>query len=163
MPGAALGAVGSALVQLAHARGVTVTALASAANLDLARQLGASTALDYRQHPLSGLGVGRFDAVADTCAATSFRTCLPLLRTGGRYLNIAGDLPSLLARPRQGRRSIGGPAGESTQALQQVLDLAAHGTLAPVIDSTWPFAELPAAHARAGSGHKRGSVVVQIG
>ena len=159
----ATGAVGSALVQLAHARGATVTALASAANLDLARQLGASLALDYRLHPPHSLGGGLFDVVADTCAATSFGACLPLLRTGGRYLNIAGDLPSLLVRPRQGRRSLGGPAADSTQALQQVLDLAASGSLVPVIDSTWPFADLPAAHARAGSGRKRGSVVVQVG
>jgi NADPH:quinone reductase-like Zn-dependent oxidoreductase len=170
----ATGAVGSALVQLAHARGATVTALASAANLALARQLGARQALDYRQHSLASLGSGtggdtdagtdggRFDTVADTCAASSFGACLPLLRPGGRYLNIAGDLPSLLAPPRRGRRSIGGPAAESTALLQRVLDLAAAGSLVPVIDSTWPFADLPAAHARAGSGHKRGSVVVQV-
>ena len=159
----ATGAVGSALVQLAHARGASVTALASAGNLGLARQLGASQALDYHQQPPAGLGAGQFDVVADTCAASSFGACLRLLRPGGRYLNIAGDLSSLLARPRQGRRSIGGPAAEDTALLQQVLDLAARGSLVPVIDSTWPFADLPAAHARAGSGHKRGSVVVQAG
>ena len=58
---------------------------------------------------------------------------------------------------------IGGPAAENTALLQQVLDLAARGSLVPVIDSTWSFGDLPAAHARAGSGHKRGSVVVQAG
>ncbi len=158
----ATGAVGSALVQLGRARGATVTALASASHLDLARQLGASQALDYRQHTISSLGSQRFDVVADTCAASSFHSCLPLLRDAGRYLNIAGDLLSLLARPQQGRRSIGGPAAENTLALQQVLDLAALGTLRPVIDSSWAFADLPAAHARAGSGNKHGCVVVQV-
>jgi NADPH:quinone reductase-like Zn-dependent oxidoreductase len=158
----ATGSVGNALLQLAREQGAHVTALASAGNLALARELGAAQALDYRQHALSGRGAEAFDAVADTCQASSFDACLPLLRPGGRYLNIAGDLPSMLARPRQGRRSISGSGRETAQALQAVLDLAAAGTLRPVVDSTWPFADLPAAHARAESGHKRGCVVVQV-
>lgn len=156
----ATGSVGSALVQLAHARGAVVTALGSQANLSLARELGAAYTLDYRQHPTAGLGAARFDIVADTCAASSFAECLPLLRAGGRYLNIAGDLPSMLIRARHGRRSISGTGSETAQGLERVLELAARGVLKPVVDSTWPFAKLPAAHARAGTGHKRGCVVV---
>jgi NADPH:quinone reductase-like Zn-dependent oxidoreductase len=158
----ATGSVGGALVQLAKARGAVVTALCSAANLPRARALGAAHALDYRAHPPSSLHPLGFDVVADSCAASSFGACLPLLRLGGRYLNIAGDLPSMLVRPRQGRRSISGTAAESTQDLQRVLDLAAQGVLVPMIDSVWSFTEPAAAHARAGSGHKSGCVVVQV-
>ncbi len=158
----ATGSVGSALVQLAHARGAVVTALASIANLALARELGATNALDYRQHPPASLGAAQFDVVADTCAASSFAECLPLLRDGGRYLNIAGDLPSMLARSRQGRRSVSGTGSETAHALERVMELAASGVLKPVIDSVWPFADLPAAHALADSGHKRGCVVVHV-
>lgn len=128
----ATGSIGSALVQLAHARGAVVTALASLANLPLARELGATHVLDCRQHPPASLGAARFDIVADTCAASSFAECLPLLRGGGRYLNIAGDLPSMLIRGRQGRRSISGTGSETAQALERIIDLAASGVLKPV-------------------------------
>lgn len=158
----ATGSVGGALVQLAKARGAVVTALTSAANLQRARALGAAHVLDYRAHAPSSLQQQGFDVVADCCAASSFKACLPLLRVGGRYLNIAGDLPSMLVRPRQGRRSISGTAPESTQDLQRVLDLAAQGVLVPMIDSVWSFTEPAGAHARAGSGHKCGCVVVQV-
>ena len=158
----ATGSVGSALVQMACARGAEVTALSSAANLGLARELGAAVALDYRQHPPPSLRAQDFDVVADTCAAASFVACLPLLRAHGRYLNIAGDLLSMLTRPRRGRRSIDGTSREQTSDLQRVLNLATEGRLKPVIDSVWHFTALPAAHARAGSGLKCGCVVVQV-
>jgi NADPH:quinone reductase-like Zn-dependent oxidoreductase len=158
----ATGAVGSAPLQQARARGLVVTALASAPNLLLARDLGAAEALDYREHPPGSLGGGRFDVVADTCASTSFAQSLSLLRPGGRFLAIAADLPAMLAWPRHGRRSISGTGRESTEALQRLMAQAARGELVPLIDSVWPYDQLPAAHARAGSGHKRGSVVVQV-
>lgn len=68
----------------------------------------------------------------------------------------------MLARPRQGRRSISGSGRKTTEALQRLMDLAARGDVVPVIDSIWPCEQRPAAHARAGSGHQRGSVVVQV-
>lgn len=157
----ATGSVGGAMVQLARAR-AQVTALASAPNLGLALKLGAAQALDYHQHAPGSLPRQGFDVVADTCAASSFAECLPLLRAHGRYLNIAGDLPSMLARPRQGRRSISGTGAESTQDLQRVLGLVAAGVFKPMVDSVWSFNDLPAARARAGTGHKRGCVVVQV-
>ena len=158
----ATGSVGNALLQMARARGAEVTALSSGPNLPLARELGATHALDYRLHPPASLPAHGFDVVADTCAAASLLACLPLLRAGGRYLNIAGDLQSMLTRARHGRRSISGTSREHAQDLQRVMDLAAAGVLKPLIDSVWSFAELPAAHARAGSGHKRSCVVVQV-
>jgi NADPH:quinone reductase-like Zn-dependent oxidoreductase len=79
----ATGAVGSALLQQARARGLLVTALDSAPHLALARELGAAEALDCRVHPADTLGDGRFDVVADTCVASLFARCLHLLRPGG--------------------------------------------------------------------------------
>ena len=158
----ATGSVGNALVQMARARRAEVTALSSEPNLALARELGATHALDYRLHPPASLPEHGYDVVADTCAAASLVACLPILRAGGRYLNIAGDLPSMLTRARHGRRSISGTGREHAQDLQRLMDLATAGVLKPLVDSVWSFADLPAAHARAGSGHKRGCVVVQV-
>ena len=57
----ATGAVGSAAIQIARHLGARVTAVASTANHDLARSLGAEAVQDYR----NGLPKGRFDVILD--------------------------------------------------------------------------------------------------
>jgi len=157
----ATGSVGSALVQLARHRGLDVEGMCSAGNLALARELGADPVHDYRLRPLPSLPPEHYDIIADTCGASSFAACLPLLAERGRYLGIAADLPAMLARPRRGRRAICGTAPDSVQQLQEVIHLAEAGVLQPTVDSVFDFDELPAAHARVDSGGKRGCVVVR--
>ena len=57
----ATGAVGSAAVQCARYLGAWVTALSSADNMDLARELGAHVAADYRRP----WPTGPFDVILD--------------------------------------------------------------------------------------------------
>lgn len=155
----ASGAVGSAMVQLARHRGAQVTAVCSGGNALLALSLGAHAVIDYTENDFTQTDQ-RWDVIADTVGASSFAACLPRLNGHGRYLSIAGSLMELLARPRGTRRSIGGPAPERSEDLQTLMDLAESGALQPVIDFTYPFAELPAAHAYVETGRKRGAVVV---
>ena len=157
----ACGTVGSALVQLAKAMGAEVTALTSAGNLELARRLGADAVLDYGREDFASLGQS-WDVIADTVAASRFSLCLPVLREGGRYLAIAGGLWELLARPKGSRRSIGGPVRTGKEDMRELARLAALGRFTPLIDRTYAFAEMRAAHARVDTGHKRGSVVVRV-
>lgn len=167
-PGTALlvigasGAVGSAMVQLARHRGAAVTGVTSTGNVELVRNLGAGAVIDYTRSDFAQTA-GRFDVIADTVAASSFAACLPLLNEHGRYLSIAGGLGDMLARPRGTKRSIGGPAAERPEYVQQIAALAGSGALRPVIDRSFAFADLPAAHAFVDTGRKRGSVVVTLG
>jgi len=156
----ATGSVGSALVQLARARGLNVEGMSSAPNLALARELGADPAYDYRLRPVPSLAPAQYDIIADTCAASSFAECLPLLASRGRYLGIAADLAAMLALPRRGRKPISGTAPDSAKLLQAVMDLAEARVLRPLIDSVFSFDAMPTAHARVDSGRKHGSVVV---
>jgi NADPH:quinone reductase-like Zn-dependent oxidoreductase len=105
-------------------------------------------------------GTQRWDVIADTVGASTFAACLPHLKENGRYLWVAGSLMELLARQRGTRHTIGGPAPESAQGLQTVMDMAQLGALQPVIERIYPFAELPLAHAHAETGRKRGAAVV---
>lgn len=159
----ASGCVGSALVQLARHMGAHVTGVTSAGNLDLVRGLGAERVIDYATTDFTAED-SRYDIIADTVGNVNFEKCLPVLAEGGRFLAIAGGLGDMLAtlRPRQGKRVIAGPASERREDLREVADLAASGALRPVIDSTYDFAEMPAAHGRTDSRRKRGSVVVRV-
>jgi len=158
----ASGTVGAALVQLATAEGAIVSAVTSTANLDLARMSGAAEAIDYTVRDITA-GPDRWDIVADAVGALGFRRALPILAEGGRYLAIAGGLGDLLARRRGSRSCIAGPAAERADDLAALADLADRGIFRPPIDAVFPFEALPAAHARADTGRKRGSAVVVAG
>lgn len=161
----ASGAVGSALVQLACHRGAHVTAVCSARNADLVRDLGAAAVIDYattdfRSEP------GAFDVIFETVGSTTAREGLPLLRGGGRFVAIAAGLPDMLATigalGREGRRVIAGPATEKPEHVQQLADLAAQDVLRPVVDGTYAFDAIAAAHAYVDTGRKRGSVAILL-
>jgi len=157
----ASGTVGSACVQLAVAQGAHVTALTSTPNIALVRSLGAHAVIDYTHQAFATLGE-RWDVIADTVGASSFSECAPALNEGGRYLAIAGALRDLFALRQGTKRSIAGPASASLKGLQALAALAERGAYSPPIDSVFPFADMPAAHARVDSHRKRGSVVVQL-
>ncbi|MDZ3832218.1 MAG: NAD(P)-dependent alcohol dehydrogenase [Sphingopyxis sp.] len=157
----ASGSVGTAFVQLAKYWGAHVTASTSEGNIALLLGLGADAVIDYRRQPYTD-EQQCWDIIVDTVAASSFADARPRLNEGGRYLAIAGGLLDLFARRRGTKRSLAGPATERIDDLRELLHLAEHGAVRAVIDSRYDFGDLPAAHARADSGRKRGSLVINV-
>lgn len=157
----ASGSVGTACVQLARNLGAVVTGVCSAANTALVRSLGAEQVLVYtdagHRYPDSA-----YDVIVDCVAAGSFATLKASLREGGRYVSVAGGLMDMLPRRDGSRRSFGGVAAETRERLVEVLELGQRGILRPVIDRTYAFDDMPAAHAHVDTGRKRGAVVVRV-
>lgn len=158
----ATGAVGSAVVQIAAHRGAKVTATASAQNLDLARELGASKALDYRAAPPSG----PYDVIVDVMGSMLWAGAAPILAPGGRLCLITASLADTLGaalRPyRGGRRVIAGTIAESRAQMQRLIDLHHAGAYRPLMGQVLPFAQIARAHEIADGFHKRGNLVVQM-
>lgn len=161
----ASGAVGAAAIQIARHDGADVTAVCSAANAALVRELGASTVIDYTHDDFTR-GDARWDVVMDCVGATDYAQTARVLRPGGRLLRVVCSLGGLIAAAWQGRtrghRVIAGVAPGSIEDLRTALDLARAGALRPVIDATFPLARVAEAHARVDSGRKRGSVILTI-
>ncbi|WP_137752972.1 NAD(P)-dependent alcohol dehydrogenase [Sphingopyxis sp. L1A2A] len=161
----ASGAVGSALVQLARHRGAHITAVCSARNADLVRDLGAEAVIDYATTDFLG-DPGAYNVIVETAGSITTRDALPLLRPYGRFVAIAAGLPDMLATigapGREGRRVIAGPATETPEHVQQLADLAASGVLRPVVDGSYAFDAIAAAHAYVDTGRKRGSVAILL-
>lgn len=163
----AAGGVGNAAVQLGHAYGADVTALARAANLDFVRGLGATTALDHHAVHLADLG--RFDVVLDT-VGTDLPAFRRLLAPGGRMVTIAFDLTRLVRSlgfialsAVHGRARVRAFSGNPLRA--NFDDLARHvteGKLVPSVDKVFPFAETAAAHRALEAGGVRGKYVVRV-
>jgi NADPH:quinone reductase-like Zn-dependent oxidoreductase len=86
----AAGGVGHFAVQVARARGASVTAVASAARREFVAALGAGEFIDYRQSPPERWP-GGFDAVLDCVPNLPRRSHRRLLQRGGHY---ASTLPN---------------------------------------------------------------------
>jgi NADPH:quinone reductase-like Zn-dependent oxidoreductase len=81
----ASGGVGSAAVQLAVARGATVTAVAGDAKHDAIRELGAMSTLGRGADLVDALGADSVDVVIDVVGGAPWPALLDVLRPGGRY------------------------------------------------------------------------------
>lgn len=161
----ASGNVGSALIQLARHFGAEVTGVTSTANLELVASLGAHRVIDYTRQDYAAGGES-YDVIADTVGATSFGRCKHALKDKGRLLSIAGGLQDMLAtvwtRIAGGRRVIAGQAEELPENVGKIAEMARAGTLKPVIDRRYDFAQMAEAHGYVATGRKRGSVVVAM-
>jgi NADPH:quinone reductase-like Zn-dependent oxidoreductase len=158
----ASGAVGTSAVQVARHLGAEVVAVTSAANADLVRRLGATRVVDYRATPLETLRAKgeRFDVVFDTVGNLSPASGRPLLTGGGVLLLAVASLGQLLAARGPVKA---GPASESREIVESVLQLAADGVLDPVIESTHALEGIVDAYRRIDSGRKVGNIVLRPG
>lgn len=168
----ASGGVGTFTVQLAALRGAEVWATCGERNRALVEELGAVRVHDHRTTPLIGLPAGHFDAVIDVVGGLPLRPLQRLLAPGGAVVMISGDGGAVLGPvPRMLKAaflSIGSSrrirplaAAPKPAILAQLLALAAAGTVRPVIEREYAFAEASAALAHIAAGHTVGKVVVR--
>jgi NADPH:quinone reductase-like Zn-dependent oxidoreductase len=159
----ASGAVGTMAVQLAKHLGAHVTGVCSTDNVDLVADLGADEVLDYTQVDVSR-GGDRFDVIMDTHGSTPYGEVKGLLKPGGRFLMVNGDLLPTIAAAWQKPVHTAGLNAEPVDGAtyRELMALAGNGVLRPVIDRTIPFEDVVDAHRRVDTGHKVGSVVLAV-
>ncbi|SDE25880.1 NAD(P)-dependent alcohol dehydrogenase [Auraticoccus monumenti] len=164
----ASGGVGAVAVQLGRSMGAHVTGLASRANLDWVRGLGADEVVDYLATDADALGT--FDVVLDL-VGTDLDGYLRRLAPGGRLLPLALDpgspLRTLVAMGWANLRTRGRVpsfSNDPSQAqLTRLTRLVESGVLQPTVDSEVPLQATAAAFERLRSGGVRGKVVIAMG
>ncbi len=160
----ASGTVGSAAIQIAKHLGAHVTGVCSTANIDLVRGLGADAVIDYTAQDFTTEGAN-YDIIMDCIGATTYAASKTVLARNGRFLPVAGGLPELLGTlwpRRNGHKIKAGTGPEKLSDLILLADWARAGSYTPLIDSTYPFDQIVAAHARVDTGRKRGRVVMTM-
>jgi NADPH:quinone reductase-like Zn-dependent oxidoreductase len=159
----ASGTVGSAAMQLAKCAGAHVTAVCSAANIELVKSLGADQVIDYATTDFTKLGQ-LFDIIVDTVGNAPYERCAPVLLKGGRLLMILPNLSAMLKAPWQslmsGIKVIAAPAAERPEYVTQLCDLARAEKFIPLIDRCYSFEQIIDAHRYVDEGRKKGSVVI---
>ena len=173
----ASGGVGVASVQLAVAMGHTVIALSrSDEKSERLRQLGASITLNpentaWRQNLKSALAPRRVDLAIDSIGGKLLPEVIDTLGDQGRVSlvgRLAGPVPDFNTATLFFRRlRIGGVAGgaynasESQRVWKEVLQLLSLTGAHPLVDTIFPFDQLPKAFERLAQG-PMGKVLLQI-
>ncbi|MFE6845309.1 NAD(P)-dependent alcohol dehydrogenase [Streptomyces sp. NPDC057686] len=172
----AAGGVGTYAVQLAKALGAAhVTAVCSAPKADLVRSLGADRTVDYtREDPTDG--VHRYDLVLDIAGNRPLHRLRRALAPGGTLVIVGGEtegrwigghdrqLRALLLSPftRHRHRLRGLASTPRPEDLRVLGELVESGALTPVVDRTYPLAEVPDAIRRLREGHVRGKIAIRV-
>ncbi|MGI5256355.1 NADP-dependent oxidoreductase [Streptomyces angustmyceticus] len=152
----ASGGVGSAVLQIARERGITVIGTAGAANQDYLRGLGAR-ATTYGEGWVERVRrLGDVDAALDLAGSGVLRDLVELTGDPGKVVSIAD-----LAAPEFGVR-FSGVAGSVPDALAEAVDLIARGKLHIPVEKSYPLAEAAAAHIDSQAGHTRGRRVIVV-
>ena len=169
----AAGGVGTFAVQLAKALGAEVTGVCRTANVELVSSIGADHVVDYTREDYADTG-RRYDVILDVAGSRSLadnRRALapagvlvavgapdggnwigPMARLGGMLLGSLGRAQRMLPLLALARRD----------DLVTLSGLLESGTVNPVIDRTYPLAEVPDAIRYLELGHARGKVVIEV-
>ncbi len=167
------GGVGSFAVQLAKSFGAQVTGVCSTGKVGLVRSIGADEVIDYTRDDFTA-GPTRYDLILDTAGGRSLSRLRGVLcRAGtlvivgsegrGRWLQGADrQLRAMALSPFVPQRLGAVFSAPRTQDLELLAHLAAAGRVTPVVDRTFPLAEVPAAirHLRAGRALGKIAIIV---
>ncbi|QRX94998.1 NADP-dependent oxidoreductase [Streptomyces noursei] len=152
----ASGGVGSAVLQIARDRGITVIGAAGAANQDYLRSLGALPTTYGEGWVERVRQLGHVDAALDLAGSGVIRELLELTGDPQRVISIAD-----LGAPELGAR-YSGVTGNVPEALAEATDLISRGQLHIPVEKTYPLSEAAAAHIDSQAGHTRGRRVVVV-
>ncbi|MFB6878651.1 NADP-dependent oxidoreductase [Streptomyces sp. NPDC056323] len=152
----ASGGVGSAVLQIARDRGITVIGTAGAANQDYLRSLGA-VATTYGEGWVKRVReLGHVDAALDLAGSGVIRELVELTGDAQKVISIAD-----LAAPEFGVR-FSGTAGSVPEALVEAVGLIARGKLHLPVEKSYTLAEAAVAHIDSQAGHTRGRRVLVV-
>ena len=165
----ASGAIGSAAVQLAKARGAEVTAVVATRQLELVKSLGADRVIDYTAEDFTRIG-GSFDFVFEAVGKVSFFRSRRLLKPTGTFM--ATDigpwgeyLPLIIwsAITKNNRVLVPLPPRGCGQSFVEFLkSLIEAGQFRAVIDRRYPLDAIADAYRYVETGQKVGIVVINV-
>lgn len=163
------GGSGTFAVQMAKNSGAQITAVDRADKLDMLRSLGADHTLDYTREDFTKTGQ-TYDLIVDMVMNRSLFKYWRALAPNGSFVVVGG------ATGRIGQTVTLGPvlsriSGKkmgllihrpNRKDLDTVGEMVASGAVTPVIDRTYPLADLPDAFRYFGASNVKGKVVISV-
>jgi NADPH:quinone reductase-like Zn-dependent oxidoreductase len=169
----ASGGVGTYAVQIAKAFGAHVTGVCSTAKVEMVRSIGADRVIDYTREDFAE-GDQRYDVILDIGGNSSLSRLRRALASQGTLVIVGGEgggrwlggldrqLRATMLSPFVGQKLgtfVSTPNHEDLLVLKELIE---SGKVTPVIDRTYPLAEVPEAIRYLEEGHARGKVVITV-
>jgi NADPH:quinone reductase-like Zn-dependent oxidoreductase len=169
----ASGGVGTYAVQLAKALEAEVTAVCSAAKMDLVSSIGADHVIDYRRKDFAETK-HQYDVILDVGGNSSLSRLRRALTPKGRLVITGGETDGrwLGGFDRQIRAGLLSPfvgqtlttfvSSENHEDMIELKNFIEAGTVRPIVDRTFPLGEVPEAIRYLRDGRARGKVVITV-
>jgi NADPH:quinone reductase-like Zn-dependent oxidoreductase len=178
------GGVGTLAIQLAKHVGATVATTTSAANVTLAKSLGADIVIDYKTQDFESL-LRDYDVVLNSQDKTTLGKSVNILKPGGKIVSISGPPDPRFAEEKgsswllkqvfrilsYGIRKKAKSRGVNYSflfmradgaQLREITSLIESGVVRPVVDRVFPFVSANEALAYVEAGRAKGKVVVKV-
>jgi NADPH:quinone reductase-like Zn-dependent oxidoreductase len=169
----ASGGVGTFAVQIAKSFGAEVTGVCSTKNVEMVRSLGADHVTDYTREDFTQSG-REYDHIFQLAGTRSPSECRRALAPKGSLVQISGDsdghwigpvdriIHALVLSPFVSQNMASFTVIPNKEDLRFLKQLIEAGKLTPVIDKSYPLAEVPEAIRYLENGHARGKVVITV-
>jgi len=168
----ASGGVGTFAVQIAKAFGAEVTGVCSTRNILMVRFIGADHVIDYTQENYTESGE-QYDLIVDMVGNHSLLANRRVLSPDGIFVMVGGPtgnwigpligpIKAFLLSPFVKQDFSMMLAKFSQDDLTMLGDLMQEGKLVPVIDTSYPLSEVPAAIRYSEEGHARGKIIIEL-
>jgi NADPH:quinone reductase-like Zn-dependent oxidoreductase len=169
----ASGGVGTFAVQIAKAFGAHVSGVCSTQKVEMVRSIGADHVIDYTQEDFAE-GEERYDVILDIGGNSTLARLRRALASRGTLVIVGGEgggrwlggtdrqLRAMMLSPFVGQKLSTFVNKEKHEDLIVLGELIESGKITPVIDRTYPLAEVPEAIRYLEEGHARGKVVITV-
>jgi NADPH:quinone reductase-like Zn-dependent oxidoreductase len=169
----ASGGVGTYAVQIAKAFGANVTGVCSTAKVEMVRSIGADHVIDYTQEDFAE-GDQRYDVILDIGGNSTLSHLRRALASRGTLVIVGGEgggrwlggtdrqLRAMMISPFVGQKLGTFVNKENHEDMLVLKGLIESGKVTPIIDRTYPLAEVPEAIRYLEEGHARGKVVISV-
>lgn len=159
------GSIGLAAIQMAKAKGATVTVVDKSAKEAVVRDAGADHFIDYTRESYVDREE-RYDVVFTMVPGDSYGAGLRLLKPAGCYVmgnpRLVNMFRSVFTGLTSSRRVVFAFAPETSEALGRIASMVEAGELRPLVDSVLPLSEVVAGHHRVENERRNGSIVLDL-
>jgi NADPH:quinone reductase-like Zn-dependent oxidoreductase len=170
----ASGGVGTFAVQIAKSFDAEVSGVCSTRNVEMVRALGAEHVIDYTKEDFTQSGQKKYDLIFQLAGTLSPSECRRALTSNGTLLISSGEsegrwigpvdrgIKALVLSAFVSQKMASFTVKPNREDLKLLKQFIEEGTLRPVIDRTYPLAQVPEAIRYLEEGHARGKVLISV-